>query len=98
VKGNVPGITKQSEIFRDGMGHPVTPLANVVTYTWYTAMYRESPIGLTALIDKNDPNSAPRELILQQIAWNAVIGEPMSGVKGKPVALGERTGRETVSR
>jgi hypothetical protein len=97
VKGNVPGITKQSEIFRDGMGHPLAPLANVVTYTWYAAMYRDSPIGLTALIDKNDPSSAPRELILQQIAWNAVIGEPMSGVQGKPVALGEPAGRETAT-
>jgi len=87
LKGNIPGITKQSEIFRDGMGHPTTPLANVVTYTWYAAMYRESPIGLSALIERNDPNSARRELILQQIAWNAVIAEPMSGVKGTPVTL-----------
>jgi hypothetical protein len=88
LKGNIPGIAKQSEIFRDGMGHPTTPLANVVTYTWYAAMYRESPIGMTALIDRNDPDSAKRELILQQIAWNAVIAEPMSGVKGKPEKVG----------
>jgi hypothetical protein len=88
VKGVVPGIKLQSEIFRDGMGHPTTPLINVVTYTWYAAMYRESPIGLTALVDPKDPTSAQRELLLQQIAWNAVIVEPMSGVKGKPVKVG----------
>jgi hypothetical protein len=87
VKGAVPGYTHQSEIFRDAMGHPNTPVVNVVTYTWYAAMYRESPIGLKSLIDANDPNSAKRELLLQQIAWNAVVGEPMSGVKGKPVKL-----------
>jgi hypothetical protein len=98
LKGTIPGIAKQSEIFRDGMGHPMTPLANVVTYTWYAAMYRESPIGLTALIDKNDPNSAKRELMLQQIAWNAVISEPMSGVKGTAVAISDRSGREVVAR
>jgi hypothetical protein len=88
VKGKVPGIKLQSEIFRDGMGHPTTPLANVVTYTWFATMYRESPVGLTALIDAKDPTSAARERLLQQIAWNAVVAEPMSGVKGKPVQLG----------
>jgi hypothetical protein len=87
LKGAVPGIKLQSDIFRDAMGHPNTPVANVVTYTWFAAMYRESPIGLQSLIDANDPNSPKRERMLQQIAWNAVIGEPMSGVKGKPVKV-----------
>ena len=59
-----------------------------VTYVWYAAMYRESPVGLQALVDRNDPNSAARERILQQIAWNAVVGEPKSGVKGTPVKVG----------
>lgn len=88
LKGTVPGIKLQSDIFRDGMGHPKTPLANLVTYAWFAAMYRESPIGLKSLIDSSDPTSAPRERMLQQIAWNAVIAEPMSGVKGKPVKVG----------
>ena len=88
IKGNIPGVTLQSQIFRDGMGHPTAPLANVVTYTWYATMYRESPVGLKALVDTSDPTSEQRELLLQQIAWNAVIAEPMSGVKGKPVRVG----------
>jgi hypothetical protein len=87
LKGTVPGLKLQSDIFRDGIGHPKAPLANVVTYTWFATMYRENPIGLKSLIDPNDPTSAKRELLLQQIAWNAVVGEPMSGVKGKPVKL-----------
>jgi hypothetical protein len=87
VKGRVPGIKLQSEIFRDAMGHPNTPVTNVVTYTWFAAMYRESPVGLKSLIDANDPTSAQREQMLQQIAWNSVVGEPMSGVKGKPVKV-----------
>jgi hypothetical protein len=87
LKGTVPGVKVQADIFRDGMGHPKTPLANLVTYAWFAAMYRESPIGLHALIDANDPTSAARERMLQQIAWNAVIAEPMSGVKGKPVKI-----------
>jgi len=52
-------------------------------------MYRESPIGLKALIDPADPTSAAREHLLQEIAWNAVVGEPMSGVKDMPVKLDE---------
>jgi hypothetical protein len=87
IQGHVPGIAKQSDIFRDAMGHPNAPIANVVTYTWFATMYRESPIGLKSLIDPNDANSAARERLLQEIAWNAVVAEPMSGVKGKPVKL-----------
>jgi hypothetical protein len=88
VLGHVPGVASQSQIFRDAMGHPQTPLANLVTYVWYTAMYRESPVGLKALVDPADPTSAARERILQQIAWNTVVGEPMSGVRGRPVKVG----------
>jgi hypothetical protein len=88
LAGHVPGVAKQSELFRDPIGHPTTATANLVTYVWYAAMYRESPVGLQALVDKNDPNSASREKLLQQIAWNAVVGEPKSGVKGAPVKVG----------
>ena len=50
-------------------------------------MYRESPVGLEALVDSSDPTSAERELLLQKIAWNAVVGEPMSGVIGSTLDL-----------
>ncbi|MEX1033440.1 MAG: hypothetical protein WDZ30_08770 [Cellvibrionaceae bacterium] len=89
IKGNVPGIEVQSDIFRDGLGHVTQPGVNLVTYAWYATMYRESPIGLTALIDPEDPTSAARERLLQKLAWNAVVAEPMSGVKGEPVDLRE---------
>jgi len=87
IKGNVPGVETQSEVFRDPIGHGGQPVMNVVAYTWYAAMYRESPVGLTALIDETDESSAARELLLQKIAWNAVVSEPMSGVTGEPVSL-----------
>lgn len=87
LAGNVPGVKVQSELFLDPIGHPTTPTANLVTYVWYAAMYRESPVGLTALIDAADPTSAGREELLQRIAWNAVVGEPKSGVAGEPVAV-----------
>ena len=87
IKGNVAGITKQSEVFRDPIGHGRQPVMNVVTYAWFAAMYRQSPVGLQALIDPSDPTSAARELLLQKIAWNAVVAEPMSGVSGSPIPL-----------
>jgi hypothetical protein len=87
VQGHVPGVGKQSELFRDGMGHPDTPVVNLVSYVWYAIMYRQSPVGMSALIDGDDPTSAAREWLLQQIAWNAAVAEPMSGVHGQPVTL-----------
>ena len=78
--GRIPGIDKQSELFRDGMGHPATPIVNLVTYVWFTTMYRQPASGLSSLVDPADPTSAERERLLQQIAWEAVAAEPMSGL------------------
>jgi hypothetical protein len=91
IQGQVPGIKAQHEIFADAMGHPRTPIVNLVTYVWFAATYRQSPVGLTALVDHADATSAARERLLQQIAWNAVVGEPMSGVIGTPVAIATTT-------
>jgi hypothetical protein len=78
--GRIPGVDKQSELFRDGMGHPATPIVNLVTYVWFTTMYRQPASGLSSLVDPADPTSAERERLLQQIAWEAVAAEPMSGL------------------
>lgn len=87
IQGNVPGIEKQSELFTDALGHVARPGVNLVTYVWYATMYRENPVGLQALVDPADPRSAERELLLQKIAWNAVVNEAKSGVSGRPVDL-----------
>jgi len=80
LRGRIPGIEKQSELFRDGMGHPNTAIVNLVTYVWFTVMYRQPASGLTALVDPADATSAERERLLQQIAWEVAAGEPMSGL------------------
>lgn len=87
IKGNVPGIKKQSELFTDALGHVTQPGINLVTYVWYATMYRENPMGLQALVNPEDPTSAARELLLQKIAWNAVVEEVKSGVAGQAVEL-----------
>ena len=79
-RGRIPGLDRQSELFVDGMGHPATPVVNLVSYVWFTVMYRQPASGLTALMDPNDPTSAERERLLQQIAWEAAALEPISGV------------------
>lgn len=80
LRGRIPGISRQSELFRDGMGHPNTPVVNLVTYVWFTVMYRQPASGLTALVDPDDPTSPERERLLQQIAWEVAAAEPMSGL------------------
>lgn len=89
LQGQVPGVARQSQLFTDPIGHAARPTMHLVAYVWYAAIYRENPVGLQALVNPNDPNSAAREKILQQIAWNAVVGEPKSGVSGEAITAGE---------
>ncbi len=82
IEGKAPGITKQADLFRDDLGHPMPPLAVLVTYCHFAAIHQRSPVGLpipTAL--KDSPQAAELNTLLQQIAWDAVTHYPMSGVK-----------------
>ena len=80
LRGRIPGIERQSDMFLDPIGHAATPVQNLVTYVWFTVMYRQPASGLQALVDPEDPTSAERERLLQQIAWEVAAAEPMSGV------------------
>ncbi len=46
--GKVPGLTQQSEMFRDDHGHPADPMALLVTYCHFAAIYQRSPVGIVA--------------------------------------------------
>lgn len=80
LRGNVPGVERQSQLFVDPIGHPAEPVRNLVTYVWFTTMYRQPAMGLVALVDPTDPTSLARERLLQQIAWDVALEEPMSGM------------------
>ena len=80
LAGRVPGITKQTELFRDGLGHVTQPLQDVVAYTWFAAIYRKSPVGMTALDTEGTPESKEAHRVMQQVAWESVLEEPYSGV------------------
>ena len=83
AKGTVPGITKQSSLFSDAMGHTNAPVGVLNAYCHFAVIYGRSPVGLPApasLTGLGD-NTAKANRVLQECAWEAVTKEPMSGVK-----------------
>jgi hypothetical protein len=85
VAGKVPGITKQSELFTDPIGHARPPVAILATYVHHAMIYRTSPVGLPVprLLESKAGAEDAKKLnrLLQEIAWEAVTKEPLSGVK-----------------
>jgi len=73
VKGELPGVAKQTGLFRDGLGHPKAPLADGASYLWFAALYGINPTGMKAL---GNPATAP---VLQKLAWNVLQKEPLRG-------------------
>jgi hypothetical protein len=88
IAGQVPGIEKQSDLFTDKLGHPQPPLEALVAYVHSAVIYRRSPVGwpLPAVLAKsNKPQWKTDALsrLLQEIAWDAVIHHPLSGVRAE---------------
>jgi len=46
IQGKVPGIVRQSELFRDATGHGKGAVTLLSTYCYYAAIYGRSPVGL----------------------------------------------------
>lgn len=79
--GKAPGLTKQTDLFTDQIGHGKEPILALATYCNFAAIYRVSPVGLkvpNANLDKLSPELDP---LLRQIAWETVTGYSLSGVK-----------------
>ncbi len=86
IAGQVPGVKVQEDLFKDQLGHPKAAMAALEAYCHYAVIYRKSPIGLPApsiLTQGGFPNEdiAPLNTLLQQLAWDAVIHHPLSGVR-----------------
>lgn len=80
---NAPGLSKQSELFTDPIGHGKVPIQVLAAYCNFACIYRISPVGLKDAqpdLDKLNPDLKP---LLQRLAWEAVTEHPMSGVKAK---------------
>jgi len=95
--GLVPGIKRQAELFLDRMGHPGTAVTLLNAYCHFTVIYQRSPVGLAipGLLPNIPPadstahnlfhippaDSTALNRLLQEIAWEAVTANPLSGVR-----------------
>ena len=77
VDGKFPGITQQSKLFRDPIGHGQGQVMLLSAYCNFAAIYRISPVGL-----KYGERSVSDEQngILQKIAWDTVSVYPYAGI------------------
>lgn len=84
--GQAPGIAKQSELFNDGIGHTGPVITALNAYCHFAVIYRRSPVGLgvpNALNKVPEEHRANLNRLLQELAWEAVTGDPLSGVTAK---------------
>lgn len=85
--GKAPGLTKQTDLFTDQIGHGKEPILALATYCNFACIYKVSPVGLkdaNPVLDKLSPELKP---LLQQIAWDTVSSSAWSGVgPAKPAA------------
>ncbi|MFC1596384.1 hypothetical protein ACFL5Q_00360 [Planctomycetota bacterium] len=87
AEGAAPGLTMQTDLFTDPIGHAKPPLAVLVAYCYYAQIYGRSPVGLPAPPAlrgiPDEETTAKLNQLLQEIAWNAVTEHPLSGVEVK---------------
>jgi hypothetical protein len=87
VRGEFPGLEKQSQLFLDQIGHPTPPLVALNTYLHFATIYGRSPVGLpipTVLKRENNPKfDEDFNRRLQELAWKTVTEYAPSGVKAK---------------
>ncbi|MCX6854730.1 MAG: hypothetical protein NTV80_07470 [Verrucomicrobia bacterium] len=86
IAGKVPGIAKQSDLFRDQIGHGKATIHQLAAYCQFACIYRRSPVGLACFEDKT-PASKELNHLLQTIAWQSVLDEPLSGVAANSTPL-----------
>ena len=86
IAGEAPGLKTQEELFTDAIGHVHAPIQALNAYCHFAVIYRKSPVGLPlpGVLAKSalpDEDKARLNLLLQKLAWEAVLGHPLSGVK-----------------
>ncbi len=82
LENKVPGVTSQSSLFRDPLGHPQEIIALLVTYCHFACIYQRSPEGLPVPEPlRKFPQAEELNRVLQKLAWDTVVSYPMSGVK-----------------
>jgi hypothetical protein len=80
VAGQAPGLKSANDLFSDAIGHARPPLEMLNAYCHFAVVYRRSPVGLAMKGTKDEK----LDRLLQELAWDAVCQEPLSGVKLVP--------------
>lgn len=87
VAGQAPGLKMQSDLFTDATGHGTAPLKTLVGYVNYAVIYRRSPVGLPVpeilKQAKLGDQEAKLNTLLQELAWDAAVQHPLSGLKAE---------------
>jgi hypothetical protein len=78
--GEVPGLKAQDDLFADSIGHARPPVELLTAYCHFAVIYRRTPVGLTPKGSKDEK----LHRLLQELAWEAVCKEPLSGMKAEP--------------
>jgi len=77
-------VEEQWGLFWDPWGHPTAPLKVLAGYCHYAVIYRRSPVGLPMpdeFVGNRDYAVPALNKLLQELAWDAVIHNPDSGVR-----------------
>ena len=77
VDGKYPGVTKQSELFTDPIGHGGPHVQALASYCNFAAIYRITPEGLKVSAPGIDD---AQHAILQKLAWETASKYHYAGV------------------
>ena len=84
IEGTAPGLKTQNELFADGLGHAQPVVKVLATYCHFAVIYRRTPIGLPVLSAlRAQPEAETLNRLLQELAWDAVVNHPLSGVQAR---------------
>jgi hypothetical protein len=82
IAHQAPDLISQDSLFLDQQCHPSPLLQTLGAYCYFAVIYRRNPIGLPVppeLSKLKLPSAEKLNLLLQQLAWQAVTEHPLSG-------------------
>lgn len=80
IEGKASGITRQSELFGDQIGHGKPLILQLAAYCHFACLYQRTPVGLACFEKPGNDESHKLNHLLQTIAWDAVRDEPLAGL------------------
>ena len=90
IAGQAPGLKVQEDLFSDELGHGKPPLMALVGYVNFAVIYRRNPVGLPVPAILKEARLGDQEeslnRLLQELAWEAVLQHPFSGVSAAATA------------